>query len=560
MNYRRKDLDPYQIPGSTNVARSIEDYLFDNNIAMQQMWEDIRRTYIVRFDQLLVVLGERVNYEITPETVNEVLSDLKYARLFTGDEAFQEDIDEEFIGDTLFPANFQEDIDEEFIINIDTLFPANQAEQLKAAIGKTIWMVVYIPTHIKMAGDQSLWDKRVAARIVDTFHKNGTSRVDYGLEFTAKYPNFLELVNIINAHQANKLEKLCFCNMADIVQTSRIKPEHPEEVVLQVACATNVLYQICADDFNLNGVGPTKYDAITTYFNSNFYSDFISCFFYGLDYALNKYGKLDTANTIDSVVKDISEVITKDSLEFFENHQTAIDDSCDSINSMTIAIAAGCITSMVTRNSNAGLTALNLSINSQKKTQGRLEFYGDYQQDQSGVTDISSIESDDGCICELTEQNFSEYVRNVGHSGGYAAIIAAAHAAYTEKEDAFCLNPLIKIAFASNLFNFNFADPIGEFGGSNIEKTILQIHEKTILQIHENVENTYQQLKGTPDEGIALAIRQETEKLDPNEIDESIKNVIEILRLKITQNKIHDRIDEIANENYIPHDFRLCEL
>lgn len=534
MNYKIKDLDPYQIPGISNVARSIEDYRFDNNIAMQQMWEDIRRTYIVRLDQLLVLLRKRINYEITPENVNEVLSYLKYARLFTGDEAFQEDIDEEFI------------------INIDTLFPANQAEQLKAAIGKTIWMVVYIPTHITMAGDQSLWDKRVAARIVDAFFRiYGISKVDYGPEFTAKYPNFLELVTIINAYQANKLEKLCFCNMADIVQTSRIKPERPEEILLQVACATNVLYQIWADDFKLNGVGPTKYDAIRTYFNSNFKSNFISCFFYGLDYALNKYYKLDTANTIDSVVKDISEEITKNGLEFSENHPTAIGDSCDSINnSMTIAIAAGCITSMATRNSNAGLTALNLSINSQKKTQGRLEFYGDAQQDQSGITDISSIESDKGCICELTEQNFSEYVRNVGHSGGYAAIIAAAHADYyyAEKEDAFCLNPLIKIAFASNLFNFNFADPIGEFNGSN--------NEKTILQIQKNAENTYQQLKGTPAEGIAVAIRQETEKLDPKEIDPKkiqkyIKNMIEIIRLKIPQNEIQDYIDKIVNETDI---------
>ena len=59
-------------------------------------------------------------------------------------------------------------------------------------------------------------------------------------------------------------------------------------------------------------------------------------------------------------------------------------------------------------------------------------------------------------IHELRGPNYPNYAMNVGHQPEYAGIAQAPHAA---RGDAFCVNPLIKIAFADKNLSFDFEHP-----------------------------------------------------------------------------------------------------
>ena len=49
-------------------------------------------------------------------------------RMFTGDD------------------DLADEIDDQYLIDVNKLFPAEQAEEIKAAMGKTSWQAIHIPT------------------------------------------------------------------------------------------------------------------------------------------------------------------------------------------------------------------------------------------------------------------------------------------------------------------------------------------------------------------------------------------------------------------------------
>jgi methyl-coenzyme M reductase alpha subunit len=74
----QRKLTPYEI-STTGVFVEGDDCHFVNNAAMQQMWDDIRRTIIVGLDLAHGTLQKRLGKEVTPETINEYLHVLNHA-------------------------------------------------------------------------------------------------------------------------------------------------------------------------------------------------------------------------------------------------------------------------------------------------------------------------------------------------------------------------------------------------------------------------------------------------------------------------------------------------
>ena len=148
----QRQLVPYKLSGTEYVVEG-DDLHFVNNPAIQQMWDDVRRTIIVGLDMAHEVLQKRLGKEVTPETINNYLEILNHAmpgaavvqehmcethpglvddcnvRVFTGDDALADEIDPQYV------------------IDINKVFPAEQAEALKAAIGKTTWQAIHVPNH-----------------------------------------------------------------------------------------------------------------------------------------------------------------------------------------------------------------------------------------------------------------------------------------------------------------------------------------------------------------------------------------------------------------------------
>ena len=74
----QRQLMSYEV-SRTGVFVEGDDLHFVNNAAMQQMWDDIRRTIIVGLDLAHQTLQKRLGKEVTPETINEYLHVLNHA-------------------------------------------------------------------------------------------------------------------------------------------------------------------------------------------------------------------------------------------------------------------------------------------------------------------------------------------------------------------------------------------------------------------------------------------------------------------------------------------------
>ena len=126
----------YEVSGTGTFVEG-DDLHFVNNAAMQQMWDDIRRTIIVGMDLAHQTLQKRLGKEVTPETINEYLHILNHA--MPGAAVVQEHMVEThpaltsdcyvkvFTGDD----EVADDLEKQFVLPIEKLFPAKQAEQLE---------------------------------------------------------------------------------------------------------------------------------------------------------------------------------------------------------------------------------------------------------------------------------------------------------------------------------------------------------------------------------------------------------------------------------------------
>ncbi|MBP2029127.1 methyl-coenzyme M reductase alpha subunit [Methanohalophilus levihalophilus] len=472
----QRALTPSFISG-TDMMVETDDLHYVNNAAMQQMWDDIRRTTIVGMDMAHETLEKRLGLEVTPETINHYLETLNHA--LPGGAVVQEHmvethpalVDDCYVKVFTGDDELADEIDDQFLIDINKQFPAEQAEQLKAAIGKTTWQAAHIPTIVTRTTDGGQTSRWVAMQIgmsyISAYGMCAGEAAVADLSFAAKHAGVVNMGDMLPARRArapNEPGGITFGNMADIIQTSRVDPEDPAHIPLEVVGAGCMLYdQIWLGSYMSGGVGFTQY--ATAAYTNNILDDNL---YYDVDYINDKYdgaANKGTDNKIKAtleVVKDIATESTLYGLENYEKYPTALEDHFGGSQRATVmSAAAGSAVSLATGNGNAGLSAWYLSMYLHKEGHGRLGFFGYDLQDQCGATNTLSYQGDEGLPAELRGPNYPNYAMNVGHQGGYTAIAAAAHAG---RGDAFTLNPLIKICFADDLLPFDFTAPRKEFG------------------------------------------------------------------------------------------------
>lgn len=467
----QRQLTPYVLSG-TDIVCDGDDLHFVNNAAMQQEWDDIRRTCIVGLDLAHETLEKRLGKEVTPETINYYLEVLNHA--MPGAAIVQEHmvethpalVDDCYVKVFTGDETLQDEIDKQFVINIDNEFPDAMAKQLKASVGKTSWQAVHIPTIVTRTEDgpgTSRWmAMQVGMTFISAYHMCAGEAAVGELAFTAKHAGLVELGDMIPARRArgpNEPGGLSFGHMADLIQTNRKKPDEREQYVLQVASAASMLYdQIWLGGYMSGGVGFTMY-ATPAYTNDTL-DDYL---YWGAEYANKKYGGYGKAKATMEVVKDIATETTLYGIESYEKYPTTLEDHFGgSQRATTMALTSAGAVGLATGHAQAALSGWYLSMYLHKEAWGRLGFYGYDLQDQCGATNVFSLASDEGCQAELRGANYPNYAMNVGHQGGYSSgCVAAAHAG---RGDAFCVNPLVKVTFADDLINFDFADPRGCFG------------------------------------------------------------------------------------------------
>jgi len=124
-------LMPYQL-SHTDISAEADDLHFVNNAAMQQAWDDIRRTVISGLDTAHTVIEKRLQKEVTPETINRYLEAVNHA--MPGGAVVQEHMAEcspALTADCyvkVFSGNDEvmDEIDKQFRIDINKEFPAGR--------------------------------------------------------------------------------------------------------------------------------------------------------------------------------------------------------------------------------------------------------------------------------------------------------------------------------------------------------------------------------------------------------------------------------------------------
>jgi methyl-coenzyme M reductase alpha subunit len=472
----QRQLMTYEVSG-TGVFVEGDDLHFVNNAAMQQMWDDIRRTVVVGMDLAHQTLQKRLGKEVTPETINEFLHVLNHA--MPGAAVVQEHMvetspaltDDCYVKVYTGDDEMADSIEPQFLIDINKQFPAKQAEQIKGAIGKSMYQAIHIPTIVSRTcdgGTASRWSAmQLGMSYIGAYRMCAGEAATADLAFAAKHAGLIEMANLLPARRArgpNEPGGLKFGLFSDIVQTDRKYPNDPVRSSLEVVAAGTMLFdQIWLGSYMSGGVGFTQY--ATAAYTDNVLDDFT---YYGADYLKDKYKGFAKAPVKQDVVNDLATEVTLYGMEQYEGFPSLLEDHFGgSQRASVLAAASGLTCSLGTANSNAGLSGWYLSMLLHKEGWSRLGFYGYDLQDQCGSANTMSYRSDEGLLGELRGPNFPNYAMNVGHQGEYAAIAGAAHIA---RGDAWTLSPLIKITFADPSLTFDFSEVRREFAKGAIRE------------------------------------------------------------------------------------------
>ena len=466
----------YQLSG-TDIFCDCDDLHFCNNAAMMQMWWDIRRTVIVGLDMAHTILEKRLGKEVTPETINHYLEVLNHA--LPGAAVVQEhmvEIHPAIVADSYVKVftgddELADEIDDRFLIDINKEFPPEHAEQLKKAIGKRLYQVLRMPTIVAMTCDGGTMYRWAAMQIsmsmINSYKLMAGESAIAEFAYAAKHAEVIVMGTPMpwrRIRSPNEPGGIPLGYIADICQASRVRPDDPTWVALEVISMAAVLYdQFWFGSYMSGGVGFTQYATAT--YTDNILDDYC---YYGADYVQKKYGGFAKAKPSFDVIKDVATEVTLYGLEQYELYPSLMETHFGgSQRAAVVAAGAGVSVSLATGHATAGVNGWYLSQLLHKESMGRLGFYGYDCQDQCGSANSFSWRSDEGLMFDLRGVNYPNYAMNVGHQSAYGGIVSAAHGA---RGDAWCVNPLIKVAFADKNLKFDFTRPRYCFGKGAIRE------------------------------------------------------------------------------------------
>jgi len=461
---------PYQL-SHTDIYAEADDLHCVNNTAIQQAWDDIRRTVLVGLDSPHQTIERRLGKEVTPETINAYLETVNHT--MPGGAVVQEHMAEinpalaydsyvkVFSGDD----ELIDEIDKRFVIDINKLFPKDQAKQLKAAIGKTLMQAVRVPTIVGRIMDGATTSRHAAMQIsmafISSYKLAAGEAAIADFAYSAKHLsiNMGTMMPARRARGPNEPGGIPFGFMADMVQSDRVHPDDPGRAALEaVALGAAVFDQVYLGGYMSGGVGFTQY--ATAAYTDNILEDYV---YYAIDHIKSKYGglcKLDPKD-MDKLIK-LGDDINSYALEMYERYPAIMEAHFGGSQRATVAAAStGIAGAMATGVADCGLNCWYLSMLQHKERTGRLGFYGFDLQDQCGSANSFAYRSDEGLPAEVRGPNYPNYAMNVGHLSGYTGIPKAAHAA---RGDAWTANPFVRIAFADPALVFDFANVTKEIG------------------------------------------------------------------------------------------------
>ena len=469
---------PYQL-SHTDIYVEADDLHCINNCAIQQAWDDIRRTVLVGLDSPHSTIEKRLGKEVTPETINAYLEAVNHT--MPGGAIVQEHMAEcnpALVADSyvkVFSGNDEliDEIDKRYVIDINKLFNKDQAKQLKAAVGKTLMQAVRVPTIVGRLMDGGTVSRHAAMQIsmafISAYKLAAGEAAIADFAYAAKHQS-IQMGTMMPARRVrgpNEPGGIPFGHMSDIIQSDRVYPDDPGRAVLETVALGAAIYdQIYLGGYMSGGVGFTQY--ATAAYTDNILEDYT---YHAIDVIKDRYGgfcKLDPANMPE--LMKLGAEINSYALEMYERYPAVMETHFGGSQRATVSAAAtGIAGAMATGVADCGVNCWYLSMLQLKERTGRLGFYGFDLQDQCGSSNSFAYRSDEGLPMELRGPNYPNYAMNVGHLSGYGGIPKAAHVA---RGDAYTCNPFIHIAFADPSLVFDFANVTKEFGRGGLREFV----------------------------------------------------------------------------------------
>ncbi|MHA1265494.1 MAG: hypothetical protein ACTSRS_09690 [Candidatus Helarchaeota archaeon] len=458
-----------------------------NNFAMQQLYDDIRRTLILNLDIPHKTIQVRAGKEVTPETVNQYLRSVQHA-IGGGTVLLEQfaDVDPRLVSDSyckIITGNdeIKDFVDPRFLIDIDANFHASKVKKLKEAIGDTIHLVIRAPTLVVRTGNGGTTFKWGAMNSIIAFI--GTYRLSHD-SIIADIAHATQEANTIllgketwhsRAQPSNELGGIPFGYLADLCQGDSELPARPflqiahedEELARKyldktIGCMSIIvpvlseiwdgLYQ--SGNFNLTPA------LIVPSFCADIQEDFLDILANLTHKYFSRIRKYER-NVVPTRwynLRWVIETIVHEIMTTLEKYPTAMELLWSGIQRTFLlgAIAAN-MASLLTGSPTAGLWGLRYT-NALLVKEGWLRSSGGHEMvDHIGMANSCSIRLEEGGLPEL--QGLNTHLNIFGVAQTYA-LAGVGYCASLARGDAWVASPIIKVAFADNNLKFNFRDPV----------------------------------------------------------------------------------------------------
>ncbi|HEC56768.1 MAG TPA: coenzyme-B sulfoethylthiotransferase subunit alpha [Candidatus Syntrophoarchaeum butanivorans] len=455
-------LEPYYISGTDTIC-DMDDIHQINNAAIQQLGDDIKRTAINGLDLPHRILQQKVGVTVTPETINRYLESINhslvggalaqehmaeinplmtrdgYAKVITGD-------------DELADA-----LDKRFLIDINREFPEEMAEKLKDKIGNHLYQVSRIPTIGVRIADGSIvhrWNGNQSALAFVSAYKLGGGSILAEFTITVKHMAYMLLGTQTwprrGPRGANEPIGIPYGYIGDFCQADTVSDD-PVHYCMEAMAISGVVYGlIWFDSYVLGGIGGAN--TFSSPFTNNLLDDFA---YHISDWVKDRYGGLASARPSFEVVKEVTEEVNFYGMEQYDTYPLLLEHHWGGVIRLLNLNAASAIgVGFATGNSTAALLAVYYSgAFIQKEAWGRHNVGIGDAPDQINIANLISVRPDEGVIPELRSPNIPE---DSVSASIFVPSPAACFSAHRARGDAWCLSPVVKVAFADPSLVFDF--------------------------------------------------------------------------------------------------------
>ncbi|MBD3230734.1 MAG: hypothetical protein GF329_21325 [Candidatus Lokiarchaeota archaeon] len=476
----------YKITNSDKIVSADKIHAL-NNIAMQKLYDDVRRTTILNLDVPHKVIQVRAGKEVTPETINHFLKTLQHtiAGGIVSQDQFA-DVNPKLMKDAyckIITGNdeLSELIDNRLSIDINENFHESRAEKLKQAIGDTIHLVVRAPKLLVRSLDNSIAYKWAGIQSTLSFIASYRLTKDSNLSDIAYATQKANTIAIGEptwqsfGGSHNSLGGIPFGYFADMCQGDSELPLRPfmevaredselsRKYLMKSLDALTIIVPILTnfwDGYKLAG-GSNILDGLTvTAFIGGIFDDFIDI----MNDMMNKYFSKITKLGMKVMpkrwynlrwpVENMVHIL----METMEKYPTAMETLRTGGQKMyIISLIAGIMASLLSGSSTAGLWAVDYSIGLLvKEGWCRTGKSGNEAINQLGLPYSCSLRMEEGGLPELRGMNSFYQSLSLGSA---VPRVAALYAASLARGDAWVCSPLIKAAFADTHLSFDFKNP-----------------------------------------------------------------------------------------------------